>query len=270
MKKQASQHRLRPHLAAMAALCLFAASPAFADSLTTNAAGGYGRILFTLSPPGNPVAAVKDGVLTIHFDRKVALSPKPIVHGLPAYLSSGRADTDGKTFRFALVEPVRLHSSIAADKYALDLVPASFAGTPPDLAPPPPPPGFWNGPPLLPPLPPPFPPARSATSRSVSRGSSTSRYSRASFGRECSSCSLRTQRAVAEPQTDQLRVPWRESSSTLMVSRSTCRERPRPDGDTVTTCREAWSLGPRTIMERAGASLHRRLSGRWRLPPGRF
>lgn len=144
MKKQASQHRLRPHLAAMAALCLFAAglaaSPAFADSLTTNAAGGYGRILFTLSPPGNPVAAVKDGVLTIHFDRKVALSPKPIVHGLPAYLSSGRADTDGKTFRFALVEPVRLHSSISADKYALDLVPASFAGTPPDLAPPPPPP----------------------------------------------------------------------------------------------------------------------------------
>jgi hypothetical protein len=139
MRRQATQHRLRPLFAAMAGLCLFVSTPAWADSVTTTASGGYGRILFTLDPVGRPIAAVKDGVLTIHFARKVAVSARAIAKGLPGYISGGHADPNSKTYRFALGQPVRLHSSVSAHKFALDLVPASFSGTPPNLAPPPPP-----------------------------------------------------------------------------------------------------------------------------------
>src|SRR5262249_52582315 len=54
-----------------------------------------------------------------------------------AYLSGARTDADGRTFRFALAQPVRIHSSASGDRIAVDLVPQSFAGTPPDLPPPP-------------------------------------------------------------------------------------------------------------------------------------
>ncbi len=129
----------RPLLAAMAVLCLVAGlvPAARADSVTTSTSNGFARALFTLDPADKPVAEVKAGVLTISFGRKIGVSPKDIADGLGPYVSSARADPDGKTFRFALVHPVRLHTSVSADKVAIDLVPAGFAGTPPDLPPPP-------------------------------------------------------------------------------------------------------------------------------------
>lgn len=126
--------------AAAALLCLLVKTPAaFADSVSQTASDGFGRMLFTLDPPDKPIAAVKDGVLTIGFGRKIALDPQQTAHGLEAYISSARSDADGMTFRFALVQNVRLHASYSANRYALDLVPNSFNGTPPDLPPPPPP-----------------------------------------------------------------------------------------------------------------------------------
>ena len=134
---------LRAPFAAAAMLCLMtmpAATSALADAVNQSVAGGYGRILFTLDPLAKPAAVVKDSVLTISFSRKVAFSAQQVERGLEAYLSGAHADPDGTIFRFALVQPVRLHSSVSADHYALDLVPQGFAGEPPDLPPPPPPP----------------------------------------------------------------------------------------------------------------------------------
>ncbi len=142
MTSSGKARRLQAPFAAVVALCLLAVpavTSALADSVSQSVAGGYGRILFTLDPPENPVAAVKDGVLTISFARKVTFSPQQIASGLDAYISLARVGPDGRTFRFALVQPVRLHSSVSADRYALDLVPQGFAGEPPNLPPPPPP-----------------------------------------------------------------------------------------------------------------------------------
>ncbi|MBK0706270.1 hypothetical protein, partial [Klebsiella pneumoniae] len=50
-----------------------------------------------------------------------------------------RVDAEGRTYRFALAQPVRIHASTSANQVAIDLVPTGFAGTPPDLPPPPPP-----------------------------------------------------------------------------------------------------------------------------------
>jgi len=110
-----------------------------ADAVSASTAGGYGRLLFALDPAAHANALVTGEVLTISFDRKIALTPAAIA--LPGYIASGRADPDGKTLRFALSQPVRVHTSASSGKIAIDLAPASFAGTPPDLpAPPPPPP----------------------------------------------------------------------------------------------------------------------------------
>ena len=138
MRERGTLQVHRASLAAAVVLCLAATgAPARADSVKTTVSAGYGRALFTFDPPAKPVATVKDGVLTIRFDRKIALAPADVAQGLTPYISAARADTNGKTFRFGLAQPVRLHTSVSGDKYALDLIPVRVVGTPPNLPPPP-------------------------------------------------------------------------------------------------------------------------------------
>jgi hypothetical protein len=124
--------------AACAAALFFLAGPARADSVTTSNDGGYARIIFTLTPVAHAKAALAGGVLTIAFDRKIAIDANAVVQGLPGYVASGRADASGQVFRFALAQTARLHTSTSLDRLAVDLAPDSFAGTPGDLPAPPP------------------------------------------------------------------------------------------------------------------------------------
>ncbi|MGC9953789.1 MAG: hypothetical protein ABSD21_05895 [Rhizomicrobium sp.] len=126
--------------AAFAFACLLAQPIRAADRLAASTTGGYARLLFTLEPTAHVNALITGEVLTISFDRKVDLAPATIAQTLPGYIASGRVDPDGKTFRFALSQTVRVHTSASSGKIAVDLAPASYSGTPPDLPPPPPPP----------------------------------------------------------------------------------------------------------------------------------
>jgi len=129
-------------LRVLSALCgvVFAAAPALgADSVSVSNDGGYERLLFTFTPAAHAVASVTGGVLTISFDRRTTLDAAAIAANLASYAGSGRADPDGKTFRFALSQAVRVHSSASTNHVAIDLVPQSYSGTPPDLPQPPPP-----------------------------------------------------------------------------------------------------------------------------------
>jgi tetratricopeptide (TPR) repeat protein len=123
---------------AVLAACVFFVCPALADSVKTSASDGYARLLFSFDSATHPKASIESGVLTISFDRPVSIAPASVAQGLNDYISSARADADGKTLRFALAEDVRLHVSGSANRFAVDLVPQSFAGNPPDLPPPPP------------------------------------------------------------------------------------------------------------------------------------
>ncbi len=123
---------------ALLAACLVLAHPAFADSVKTSDGDGYGRILFSFDAAAHPKASIAAGVLTVSFDSKASFSPDEISRGLSGYVSSARADADGKTLRFALVQDVRLHTSASGNRFAVDLVPQGYDGTPPDLPPPPP------------------------------------------------------------------------------------------------------------------------------------
>ncbi|MDR3525691.1 MAG: tetratricopeptide repeat protein [Rhizomicrobium sp.] len=111
-----------------------------ADTVSASTKDGYGRLTFATGAADQVTAQISGQVLTIAFNRKMGLTPEGIAQSLPGYLASGRMDADGKTYRFALSQTVKLHTSAAPGKFALDLAPQSFAGTPPDLPQPPAPP----------------------------------------------------------------------------------------------------------------------------------
>ncbi len=115
-------------------LLMLVTTQAFAaDAMKASAEDGYGRVLLTLDPAAHAQASLEGAVLKIAFDRKVTLDPATIAAQLPAYVTGGRADADGKTLRFALSQTFKLHSSMSGNRTAIDLVPEGSAVTPPDL-----------------------------------------------------------------------------------------------------------------------------------------
>lgn len=123
----------------LAALALAGfASTASADTVATEGSGGFGRIIFSLDPIAHVKSQLSGGVVTLTFDRKVAINVNTIAQSLPGYVASIRADPNGQVFRIALAQNARIHESASADRLAIDLVPNSFAGVPADLPPPPP------------------------------------------------------------------------------------------------------------------------------------
>jgi hypothetical protein len=111
-----------------------------ADSVTASNQDGYSRLSFTFAPAAHVKAEITGGVFVLTFDRKVTLAPDTLRQLMGAAVTSVKTDADGKSFRFALSQPLKLHQSAVGDRAVVDLAPANFSGTMPDLAPPPPPP----------------------------------------------------------------------------------------------------------------------------------
>jgi hypothetical protein len=122
----------------LAALCAFAAAPAFADSVTTSSDGGFGRIVFTFDPAAHVTAQMTSGVVTVTADRKIGIDPAQIARDFGAYVSTARLDPNGTVLRLALAQDAKLHTSISGNRFGVDLVPPSFPGMPANLPPPPP------------------------------------------------------------------------------------------------------------------------------------
>ena len=120
-------------------MVLAASAPAWADSVSGSTQDGYGRLSFNLTGATNPkiTANATGGVMTISFSDKTSIAPASVVAALPRILSSGRADPDGKTLRFVLVAPVKLHVSQIPGRAVVDVAPSDFNGKMPDLVVPP-------------------------------------------------------------------------------------------------------------------------------------
>ncbi|MBV9550720.1 MAG: hypothetical protein JO256_13710 [Alphaproteobacteria bacterium] len=113
------------------------ATPAFAaDHVAGTAQNGYRRLSFTLESPAKITASATGSVLAIAFDRKPDLDIAALIAAAPGLIASGHADADGKTLRFALSQPVKLHLSQQGLNAVVDLAPADFAGAMADLPPP--------------------------------------------------------------------------------------------------------------------------------------
>jgi hypothetical protein len=86
------------------------------------------------SPPISKVSATTiGGVLAITFSGKTTLDPAAGAPAMPRVLSGGRADADGKTLRFTLSQPVKLHVSQIGSRAVVDIADTNFAGVMPDL-----------------------------------------------------------------------------------------------------------------------------------------
>jgi hypothetical protein len=117
-------------------MALGASMPAWAaDSVSGSVQDGYGRLSFNTTAKVS--ATTVGGVLAITFDSNTTLSPAAVAAAMPRLISGGRVDADGKTLRFTLSQPVKLHVSQLGSRAVVDLADTSFAGTMPDLAPPP-------------------------------------------------------------------------------------------------------------------------------------
>ncbi|HVZ69167.1 MAG TPA: hypothetical protein VG891_06865 [Rhizomicrobium sp.] len=124
----------RAHFMGALMLLALVTTQAFAaDTMQASAEDGYGRMVISLDPAGHVQASLEGAVLRIAFDRRVSLDPSAIAAQIPAYVTGGRIDNTGKTMSFALTQSFRLHTSVSGSKTAIDLVPESFAGNPPDL-----------------------------------------------------------------------------------------------------------------------------------------
>lgn len=137
---QVTAPRFRAALALAAALGCAAPPCARADTVSGSTQDGYGRLAFSLAAGSKVSASATGGVLSISFTSKTDLSPAAVVAAMPRVISNGRTDADGRTLRFTLGQPIKLHVSQVGAKAVVDLAPQDFAGTMPDLAPPPPPP----------------------------------------------------------------------------------------------------------------------------------
>jgi hypothetical protein len=119
---------------ALGAALFLGPAAARADTVSGAIQNGYGRLSFTTNAQVS--ATTTGGVLAITFSDKAALDPASVVAAMPRVLTSGHADANGKTLRFVLSAPVKLHVSQIGNHAVVDLAPSDFAGVMPDLAPP--------------------------------------------------------------------------------------------------------------------------------------
>jgi len=116
------------------ALTLLASVPAWAaDSVSGAVQDGYGRLSFNTDSKIS--ASTTGGVLAITFSAKTSLEPAQIAAAMPRVLTGGRTDADGKTLRFTLTQPVKLHVSQLGNRAVVDIADTNFTGAMPDLAP---------------------------------------------------------------------------------------------------------------------------------------
>lgn len=93
----------------------------------------FGRLVFRFDEPVEAKARVSGSVLIVAFDRPVKLATDRLPIDLAAYIAGVRADPDRRSLRIALTQAIRADLKDAAEELYLDLMPASWRGSPPPL-----------------------------------------------------------------------------------------------------------------------------------------
>jgi hypothetical protein len=124
-------------LAAVWCAAFLVLRPAIADpikaELTASDAGGYARLVFSMSDYDPASVRQSDNVLIISFREPVDVSVEQLATQVPDYISGARRDPDGMAVRFALKRTVTVNAMTAAEKYFVDLLPDTWRGLPPGL-----------------------------------------------------------------------------------------------------------------------------------------
>ena len=108
------------------------ADPVKAD-VSASVAGGYARLVFTMSDYDDASVRQDGSVLIINFKAPLAVSVDRLATQAPDYIGGARRDPDGMAVRLALARQVTVHAMSAGDKYFVDLLPTDWSGLPPGL-----------------------------------------------------------------------------------------------------------------------------------------
>src|SRR5580704_6401881 len=137
-----SSNLRRCGLAAAALFCFATfAAPGSADdapikaTLVASVNDGYARLIFDMSEYDDASVRLANNVLVITFKRPIDVSVERLASQIPDYVGTARRDPDGKGIRVALSQEVKVIATPAAEKYFIDLLPASWSGQPPNLPP---------------------------------------------------------------------------------------------------------------------------------------
>ena len=129
-------------LAAAALLCFAGfAAPGSADddpvkaTLAATVNDGYARLVFDMSEYDDASVRLANNVLVITFKRPIDVSVDRLASQIPDYVGAARRDPDGKGIRVALSQQVKVNTTPAAEKFFIDLLPASWSGQPPACRP---------------------------------------------------------------------------------------------------------------------------------------
>lgn len=101
-----------------------------------SSAAGFGRIFFEWKEKAQGRAVLNDSILVISFDRPFDADTNALQQALDRYVAIVRQDSDKKSLRFALKGPIKLKTQDLGTRFAFDIVPPSFRGDTPSIAPP--------------------------------------------------------------------------------------------------------------------------------------
>ncbi len=127
-------------LAVAALFCIASiAAPGSADdgpvkaTLAATVNDGYARLIFDMSEFDDASVRLANNVLIITFARPIDVAVERLASQIPDYVGVARRDPDGKGIRVGLSQQVKVNATSAAEKFFIDLLPASWSGQPPSL-----------------------------------------------------------------------------------------------------------------------------------------
>lgn len=103
------------------------------DVMVTEEPEGYARMVFTFPQRATYKVEIISGVLVVSFDEEMSAQLNQTTLKAPSYISVGRVDPDGRAFRFALAQTVRVNTLEAGEQVFLDLLPVNWSGLAPGL-----------------------------------------------------------------------------------------------------------------------------------------
>jgi hypothetical protein len=98
-------------------------------SFTTS--GGYGRIVIRAEVESQ--VRMTSNILVVQFRQPVNIAVDRLGPGANEYIGAARRDPDGRAWRFARTQKVKVSSMLASDQLFIDLLPESWTGEPPAL-----------------------------------------------------------------------------------------------------------------------------------------
>src|SRR5437879_6737462 len=119
--------------ALMLAFPTAAGAAAVKGVVSVSTAGGYARIIFSLTEDVDADVRLAGGIVIVQFKQPVDVPVERIPMLATGYVAAARSDPDGTGVRMALNRKVTVNTMAAGEKLFVDLLPEGWTGLAPGL-----------------------------------------------------------------------------------------------------------------------------------------